>query len=106
MAMANLARQLAVHDPRRPIGPDDLFPEEGGHAAPRIARFLASDGSPRIGVVVESWQGLPLRVLDLTARYGLGPGFVELVRAGGLELAARELERPAEGRSYQVTLER
>ena len=106
MAMANLARQLAVHDPRRPIGPDDLFPEEGGHAAPRIARFLASDGSPRIGVVVESWQGLPLRVLDLTARYGLGPGFVELVRAGGLELAARELERPAEGRSDQVTLER
>lgn len=101
-----LAGRLAVHDPRRPIGPDDLFPEDGAHAAPRIARFLARDGSPRIGVVLESSQGLPRRVLDLTARHGLGPGFVELLAAGGLELAERALEGGATGsHADQVTLE-
>lgn len=103
-----LAGQLAVHDPRRPMGPDDLFPEDGAHVVPRIVRFLGRDGSPRIGVVLESHQGLPRRVLDLTARHGLGPGFVELVAAGGLELAERELEQRATQShgGHLVTLER
>ena len=102
-----LVGRLAVHDPRRPVGPDDLFPQEGaGARAPRIVRFLTRDGSPRIGVVLESSQGLPRRVLDLTARHGLGPGFIDLVNAGGLELAERDLEHNAPtGGVDQVTLE-
>jgi 2-keto-4-pentenoate hydratase/2-oxohepta-3-ene-1,7-dioic acid hydratase in catechol pathway len=90
-----LASGLAVHDPRKPIGPDDLFPEERAHPAPRIVRFLADDDSPRIGVVLDSAQGRPRRILDLTARHGVGPGFMDLVAAGGLNLAERELERRA-----------
>jgi 2-keto-4-pentenoate hydratase/2-oxohepta-3-ene-1,7-dioic acid hydratase in catechol pathway len=85
----------AVHDPRRPLGPDDLFPEEGAHPAPRIVRFLARDDSPRIGIVLASAQGQPRRILDLTARHGVGPGLVDLVGAGGLKLAEQELERHA-----------
>jgi 2-keto-4-pentenoate hydratase/2-oxohepta-3-ene-1,7-dioic acid hydratase in catechol pathway len=84
---------LRVHDPRRAIGPDDLFPGEGGHGAPRIARFLGKDGAPRIGLVLESVEGLPRRLIDLTARYGLGPGLLDFVRAGGFERAESELER-------------
>jgi hypothetical protein len=71
---------LAVYDPRKPIGPDDLFPEEPAHPAPRIVRFLAADDSPRIGVVLESAQGRPRRILDLTARHGVGSGFMDLRR--------------------------
>jgi 2-keto-4-pentenoate hydratase/2-oxohepta-3-ene-1,7-dioic acid hydratase in catechol pathway len=90
-----LTARLAVHDPRQPIGPDALLAEDGAHAVPRVVRFLASDGSPRIGVVRESSQGLPRRVLDLTARHGIGPGLLEFFRAGGLELAERALEDQA-----------
>jgi len=85
--------RLAVHDPRRPIGADDLFPAQDDRSAPRIARFLADDGSPRIGLVLESVEGLPRRLLDLTARHGLGPALLDFVAAGGLELAERELAR-------------
>jgi 2-keto-4-pentenoate hydratase/2-oxohepta-3-ene-1,7-dioic acid hydratase in catechol pathway len=87
------AARLSVHDPRRPIGPDDLTAEEGAPGVLRIVRFLADDGGPRIGVVLESRQGLPRRVLDLSARHGLDPGLVPFVAAGGLELAERELAR-------------
>lgn len=74
------AGRLRIHDPRRPIGPDDLFPEDGAHhVARRIARFLARDGSPRIGLVLASFQGLPRRLLDLTARHGLGPGLLAVM---------------------------
>lgn len=90
-----LLGRLAVHDPRRPIGPDHLFPEDGAHPAPRIVRFLARDDSPRIGVVLESVAGQPRRILDLTARHGVGPGLIDLVGGGGLELAEREVERHA-----------
>ena len=83
--------RLGVHDPRRPIGPDDLFPEEGVPTAPRIARFLSSDGSPRIGLVLESSEGLPRQLLDLTARHGLGPGLLDFAVAGGFAIAEREL---------------
>ena len=102
-----LATQLAVHDPRQAIGPDDLFPEDGGHAVPRIVRFLAGDGSPHIGVVLESSRGLPRRVLDLTERHGFGSGLLDFVGAGGLERAEQGLEGDAalsDGRD-QVTLE-
>ncbi len=87
-----LTARLAIHDPRQPIGPDDLLAEDGAHAVPRIVRFLASDGSPRIGVVRESSQGLPRRVVDLTARHGVGPGLLDFFRASGLQLAERALE--------------
>jgi 2-keto-4-pentenoate hydratase/2-oxohepta-3-ene-1,7-dioic acid hydratase in catechol pathway len=102
--------RLRVHDPRRPIGPDDLFPGDGAHTAPRIARFLARDGSPRIGLVLESFEGRPRRLLDLTARHGLGPGLLDLASAGGFDVAERELARydagGAEGEGAdQVTLE-
>jgi 2-keto-4-pentenoate hydratase/2-oxohepta-3-ene-1,7-dioic acid hydratase in catechol pathway len=98
-----LAGRLAVHDPRQPVGPDDLFPEDGGHPATRIVRFLAPDGSPRIGVVLEAFRGQPRRICDLTSRHGLGPGFVDFVRAGGLALAERELEQGAgDGRDHVV----
>lgn len=90
---AAFAGRLAVHDPRRPIGADDLFPAQDNHSAPRIARFLADDGSPRIGLVLESIEGLPHRLLDLTARHRLGPGLLAFVAAGGLDIAERELER-------------
>jgi 2-keto-4-pentenoate hydratase/2-oxohepta-3-ene-1,7-dioic acid hydratase in catechol pathway len=100
---AILAGRLGVHDPRRPLGPDDLFPDDAGHTAPRIARFLARDGSPRIGLVLESARGLPRRLLDLTARHGLGPGLLDFVRAGGLAVAERELATAGSG---DVTLER
>lgn len=102
-----LAEQLEVHDPRQSIGPDDLFPEQRVHTAPRIARFLSRDGLPRIGLVLRSSDGLPRRLLDLTSRHGLGPGLLELFNAGGFDLAERELERyDAEGESSdQVTLE-
>jgi 2-keto-4-pentenoate hydratase/2-oxohepta-3-ene-1,7-dioic acid hydratase in catechol pathway len=101
-----LAERLGVHDPRQPIGPDDLFPEPRVHTAPRIARFLARDGSPRIGLVLKSSEGLPRRLLDLTARHGLGPGLLDLADAGGFELAERELERSdaEEESADQVTL--
>lgn len=102
-----LAGRLGVHDPRRPIGADDLFPAEAGHTAPRIARFLGGDGSPRIGLVLESAEGLPRRLLDLTARHRLGPGLLDFVAAGGFEIAERELERGDAGRGPDhVTLER
>ena len=91
--MAPPIPRLGVHDPRRPIGPDDLFPEPHVHTAPRVARFVARDGSPRIGLVLQSSEGLPRRLLDLTARHGLGPGLMDLVAAGGFEVAERELER-------------
>lgn len=91
---ALLTGRLGVHDPRRPIGPDDLVPDDGGHTAPRIARFLARDGTARIGVVLESVEGVPRRLLDLTARHGLGPGLLDFVAAGGLDVAERELDRP------------
>jgi len=94
---ATPAGRLRVHDPRRPIGPDDLFPEEGVHTAPRIARFVASDGSPRIGLVLQSSEGLPRRFLDLTARYGLGPRLLDFVGAGGFEMAEEELRRYGAG---------
>jgi 2-keto-4-pentenoate hydratase/2-oxohepta-3-ene-1,7-dioic acid hydratase in catechol pathway len=104
---AALAGRLAVHDPRRPIGADDLFPAEESHTAPRIARFLAGDGSPRIGLVLESVEGLPRRLLDLTARHGLGPGLLGFAGAGGFEIAGRELERDNDTpRADHVTLER
>src|SRR5262245_11919485 len=92
-----LTGRLAVRDPRRPIGPDDLFGREPAHLAPRIVRFLSPDGSPRIGVVLESSRGLPRRILDLTGRHGLSPSFLAFVRAGGFELAERELERGGAG---------
>jgi 2-keto-4-pentenoate hydratase/2-oxohepta-3-ene-1,7-dioic acid hydratase in catechol pathway len=104
-----LMGRLAVHDPRRPIGPDDLFPHEHAHAIPRIVRFLSRNGERRIGVVLESSEGLPRRILDLTARHGVGPGFLDFVAAGGFELAARALERQDGdgngGEADQVTLE-
>jgi 2-keto-4-pentenoate hydratase/2-oxohepta-3-ene-1,7-dioic acid hydratase in catechol pathway len=100
----NLAARLAVHDPRQAIGPDDLFPEDGAHAVPRIVRFLAVDGAPHIGVVLASVQGLPRCVIDLTARHGLGPGLLEFVGAGGVELAERALARDV-GAGDDVTLE-
>lgn len=104
---AALAGQLAVHDPRRPIGPDDLYPAQDYQSAPRIARFLADDRSPRIGLVLESVEGLPRRLLDLTARHGLGPGLLGFVAAGGLDVAERELERGnEEDGPDQVILER
>lgn len=104
---AALGGELAVHDPRRPLGPDDLFPDDAGHTAPRIVRFLARDGSAHIGIVLQSVRGLPRRILDLTARHGLGPGLLELVAAGGLELAEEETARAGapEG-SDHVLLER
>lgn len=104
---ALLAGRLGVHDPRRPIGPDDLFPEDHGHTAPRIARFLARDDTAHIGLVLESVAGLPRRVLDLTARHGLGPGLLDFVGAGGLALAEQELARDTSpDRAGCVTLER
>jgi len=105
---AALTGRLGVHDPRRPIGPDDLVPDDGGHTtAPRIARFLARDGTARIGVVLESVDGLPRRILDLTARHGLGPGLLDFVAAGGLGAAERELERGVvTGDRDHVTIER
>jgi 2-keto-4-pentenoate hydratase/2-oxohepta-3-ene-1,7-dioic acid hydratase in catechol pathway len=105
---AILAGRLAVHDPRQPIGPDDLFPDDEGHAAPRIARFLGRDGAPHLALVLESVEGLPRRLLDLTARHGSSPRLLEFVAAGGLDLAERELEREgaaADGPD-RVTLER
>jgi 2-keto-4-pentenoate hydratase/2-oxohepta-3-ene-1,7-dioic acid hydratase in catechol pathway len=98
---------MRVHDPRRPIGPDDLFAEEAVYTAPRIARFLAGDGAPRIGLVLQSSEGLPRRLLDLTARHGLGPGLLELVDAGGFAVAERELARydPRQQSVDEVTLE-
>jgi hypothetical protein len=84
---------LGVFDPRQPIGPDDLFPEDETRPAPRIVRFLAGDGSPRTGLVLESVGGVPRRLLDLTARHGIGPGLLEFVEAGGFDIAERELER-------------
>jgi len=90
--MGGFWRRPAVHDPRRPLGPDDLIPEDGPGHVPRIVRFLAHDGTPRIGLVVESSGGLPRRLLDLTARHRLGPGLLEMVEAGGFDIAARELE--------------
>ncbi|HXU03731.1 MAG TPA: fumarylacetoacetate hydrolase family protein [Polyangia bacterium] len=92
-----MASRLAVHDPRRPIGPDDLFPDDPAHPIPRIVRFLGTDGSPRIGVVRVSVQGLPRHVIDLTGRHGLGPGLLDFIGAGGLELAERALEHDAAG---------
>jgi 2-keto-4-pentenoate hydratase/2-oxohepta-3-ene-1,7-dioic acid hydratase in catechol pathway len=105
---AILAGRLGVHDPRRPIGPDDLLPDDEGHKAPRIARFLGCDGAPHIGLVLESVEGLPRRLLDLTARHGSSPRLIEFVAAGGLELAERELEREAavDDGTDRVTLER
>ena len=102
-----LAGRLGVHDPRQPIGPDDLFPEPRTHTAPRIARFLARDGSPRIGLVLKSIEGLPRRMLDLTAQYGLGPSLVDMVDAGGFDVAERALEQSdAEGNgAHEVTFE-
>ena len=100
---------MAVHDPRLPVGPDDLFPGEGLPVVPRIVRFLARDGSPRIGVVLDSVDGLPRRILDLTARHGLGPGLLEMVAAGGFDVAERELagyDAAARGGADEVTLER
>ena len=84
---------MRVHDPRRPIGPDDLFPEEGVHTAPRVARFVGRDGSSRIGLVLKSAEGLPRRLLDLTARHGLGPGLLDFVAAGGFAIAEDEVAR-------------
>jgi len=100
------AMQLAVHDPRKPLAADHLFPEDSARPAPRIVRFLARDDSPRIGVVLESVQGQPRRILDLTARHSVGPGLVDLVRAGGFTLAEREMERytAAPDDADQVTL--
>jgi 2-keto-4-pentenoate hydratase/2-oxohepta-3-ene-1,7-dioic acid hydratase in catechol pathway len=102
-----LAGRLGVHDPRQPIGPDDLFAEPRAHTAPRIARFLAPDGSPRIGLVLKSSDGLPRRLLDLTARRRLGPGLLEMFLNGGFDVAERELERsdPEEESADQVSLE-
>jgi 2-keto-4-pentenoate hydratase/2-oxohepta-3-ene-1,7-dioic acid hydratase in catechol pathway len=110
-ALANvravLTGRLGVHDPRRPIGPDDLFPDDRGHTAPRIARFLARDGSAHVGLVLESVEGLPRRLLDLTARHGLPPRLLEFVAAGGFEVAERALERRDDGEGPdQVTLDR
>jgi len=98
----------SVHDPRRPLGPDDLVPDDGPGHVPRIARFLGEDGTPRIGLVVETVEGLPRRLLDLTARHGLGPGLLEMVEAGGFDIAARELERgdASGGGPHVVTLGR
>ena len=110
--MAHRPRRPSVHDPRRPLGPDHLFPEDSrddgpGHV-PRIARFLGRDGTPRIGLVVETSEGLPRRLLDLTARHGLGPGLLEMVEAGGFDIAARELEgfTASGGGDHVVALER
>lgn len=64
---------------------------------PRLARFVGDDGTPHIGLVVEAVGGLPRRLLDLTRRYHLGPGLLELVEAGGLAIAAREVERRGSG---------
>jgi len=105
-----LGRRLAVHDPRRPLGPADLFPADATRSVPRLARFLGRDGAPRLGLVVEEVQGLPRRFLDLTARHGLGPGLLDAAEAGAFELATRELAdhaADAEGAAADlVTLER
>jgi 2-keto-4-pentenoate hydratase/2-oxohepta-3-ene-1,7-dioic acid hydratase in catechol pathway len=100
---------LSVIDPRQPIGPDDLFPDDGETTtAPRIARFLGDDGSPRVGVVLESIEGVPNLLLDLTARYGLPSGFLEMVAAGGLEAAEQALEEyePNKPSVHHVRIER
>lgn len=104
---SRLAGRFEITDPRRPLGPDHLFPEETARGVPRIARFVAADGSARIGLVLESSQGVPRRLLDLTARHGVGPGFIDFVAANGLALAEQELARCAatgDG-ADQVTLE-
>ncbi len=97
---------MRVHDPRRHIGPDDLFAEEDVPTAPRIARFVAGDGAPRIGLVLQSSAGLPRRLLDLTARHGLGPGLLALFEAGGFAVAEREAARfdPRQQSVDEVTL--
>lgn len=87
-----LAGSLRVVDPRKPIGPDDLFPDDRAPTAPRIARFLGADGAPRIGIVLESSEGVPRRILDLTTDYGVGPGLMDFVTAGGFELVEKVLE--------------
>jgi 2-keto-4-pentenoate hydratase/2-oxohepta-3-ene-1,7-dioic acid hydratase in catechol pathway len=98
---------LSVLDPRQPIGPDDLVPEEAHRRVPCVARFLAGDGSTRLGLVLESSGGVPRRVLDLTARHGLGPGLLDFAAAGGFEIAEGELARydAEEAGADQVTLE-
>jgi 2-keto-4-pentenoate hydratase/2-oxohepta-3-ene-1,7-dioic acid hydratase in catechol pathway len=97
MSWPSRAAGLSIHDPRRPIGPDDLTAQDGHPGIPRIVRFLADDGKPRIGLVLESTEGRPRRVLDLGTRRGLDAGLVEFVAAGGLDLAERELERRLAG---------
>ncbi|MQA90845.1 MAG: hypothetical protein GEU90_11490 [Gemmatimonas sp.] len=82
---------LAVVDPRQPIGPDDLFPGDEAVEVPRIVRFLATDGSPHIGLVLRSNEGIPRTLLDLTARRGVAPGLLDFVAAGGFDLAEQEL---------------
>jgi len=97
---------MRVHDPRQAIGPDDLFAEAPVPTAPRLARFLSGDGAPRIGLVLQSTEGLPRRLLDLTGRHGLGPGLLALVDAGGFAVAERELARydPRQSSVDEVTL--
>ena len=102
-----LARELAVIDPRRPIGPDDLFPEDES-PAPRLVRFLSDEGLPHFGLVLESHRGVPRKLLDLTTRHGLGPGLLELVSLGGFEVAQQEIEEhdPERADPHHVRLER
>lgn len=107
-AVKSVAAGLGVFDPRQPIGPDDLFPEDGPATAPRIARFRAADGTPHLGLVLESSEGVPRRLLDLTLRHGLGSGLLEAIAAGGFTIAQQELDRYERGdeASDHVVLDR
>lgn len=96
--------RLAIPNPRRLLGPDDLQPHEGGYGIPRIVRFVANDESPHLGLVLESRTGVPVRLLDLSSRYGYGPSFLGFASAGGFEVAARELSRSTSGAADNETV--
>jgi 2-keto-4-pentenoate hydratase/2-oxohepta-3-ene-1,7-dioic acid hydratase in catechol pathway len=96
LLLPSLSGELHVDDPRVELEPSTVEPP----TFPAVVRYVSAldglEGQPCFGLLVESRDGVPVRVLNLNAiEPSLGEGFVEFSRAGGFALAEKVHPRAA-----------
>lgn len=98
LVLPGLSGEIRIHDPRVDLAP---WPVEAP-AFPAIVRYVSAleglAGEPCFGLLVESRDGVPVRVLNLNGvDPALGSGFLEFSGAGGFALAEQVHSRLASG---------
>ena len=88
LLLPGLSGEIGIDDPRTELDPWMVEPPK----FPAIIRYQSAlEGltkTPSFGLLVESLDGIPVRVLNLNAiDSSLGEGFLQFVTAGGFELA-------------------